>query len=110
MAGYWQADRLASAMRGRPTVDQAVQDTFGMQPGMDRLNLLPRYSKAEGWVAPEMVYQLARAMVSPGVAAQGGDVSPQDALNFAGNVSLGGIGASAAMRNPAPGPGRKVAI
>lgn len=53
-----------------------------------------------------MVYQLARAMVSPGVAAQGGDVSPEDAVNFAGNVSLGGIGASAAMKNPAPGPGK----
>lgn len=90
----------------RPTVDTAVEQYFGMQPGMDRLNLLPRHDRKQGWIAPNMVYQLARAMVSPGVAAHGGDVSPEDAVNFAGNVSLGSFGASAAMKNPTPGPGK----
>jgi hypothetical protein len=71
------------------SVDQAVQDAFGMQPNMDRLNLLPRHDRKQGWIAPSVLYQLARAAVSPGVAAQGGYVSEEDAVNFAGNVSLG---------------------
>lgn len=103
-----RAQMLATAMQAprRPTVDTAVEQYFGMKPGMDRLNLLPRHDSKQGWVAPNMVYQLARAMVSPGVAAHGGDVSPEDAVNFAGNVSLGSFGASAAMKNPTPGPGK----
>jgi hypothetical protein len=91
-----------------PTVDNAVMEAFGMQPGMDRLNLLPRHDKKQGWIAPNALYQLARALVSPGVAAHGGYVSPEDGVNFAGNVSLGSYGTSAMMRNPAPGPGKTI--
>jgi hypothetical protein len=89
-------------------VDNAVMEAFGMQPGMDRLNLLPRHDKKQGWIAPNALYQLARALVSPGVAAHGGYVSPEDGVNFAGNVSLGSYGTSAMMRNPAPGPGKTI--
>jgi hypothetical protein len=94
----------------RPSVDNAVAEMFGMQPNLDRLNLLPRHDKRQGWIAPNALYQLARAAVAPGVAARGGDVSPEDALNFAGNVSLGGIGASAAMKDAAPGYGKTVGM
>lgn len=97
-----------NALYQPPTVDSAVFNAFGMQPNLDRLNMLPRYDRKQGWIAPNALYQLARAAVSPGVAAQGGQVSPEDGINFAGNVSLGGIGASAAMKNPAPGPGRTI--
>jgi hypothetical protein len=92
----------------RPSVDNAVAEMFGMQPGMDRLNLLPRHDKRQGWIAPNALYQLARAAVAPGVAARGGDVSPEDALNFAGNVSLGSYAASRAL--PPKGPGKTVGM
>lgn len=78
-----------------PTIDERVQQLFGMQPNMDRLNLLPRHDSKQGWIAPSILYQLARAAVAPGVAAQGGDVSPEDAVNFAGNLAGGALGASA---------------
>jgi hypothetical protein len=99
---------MPNALYQRPTVDNAVYKAFGMQPNMDRLNLLPRKDPRQGWIAPNLLYQMARAVVAPGVAAHGGDVSPEDALNFAGNVSLGGIGVSSAMKNPAPGSGKTV--
>src|SRR5574343_180476 len=95
-----------NALYQAPTVDNAVYEQFGMQPGMDRLNLLPRHDAKLGWIAPNALYQIARALVSPSVAAQGGNVSPEDAVNFGGVVGSGGIGASALMRNPAPGPGK----
>jgi hypothetical protein len=86
-----------------PTIDRATQEMFGLQPGMDRLNLLPRHDPEQGWVAPEIVNQLARASVMPGVAAQGGDVSPEDAMNFAGNLAGASLGVSAIR--PVPGKG-----
>src|SRR5574343_299186 len=99
----------ANALYQAPTVDNAVYEQFGMQPGMDRLNLLPRHDAKLGWIAPNALYQIARALVSPSVAAQGGYVSPEDGVNFAGNVSLGSLGTSALMKRPAPGPGKTVA-
>lgn len=71
---------------------------FGMQPNMDRLNMLPRYDRKQGLIAPNALYQLARALVSPGVAAQGGYVSEEDAVNFGGNLVGAGLGASAATK------------
>jgi hypothetical protein len=102
---------MDNALYQRPTVDNEVARMFGMQPNMDRLNLLPRYDRKQGWIAPNVLYQMARAALSPGVAAQGGQVSEEDAVNFAGNVSLGGAASIAALRNPAPGrPGKTVGM
>jgi hypothetical protein len=88
---------MPNALYQRPTVDNAVYKAFGMQPNMDRLNLLPRKDPRQGWIAPNLLYQMARAVVAPGVAAHGGDVSPEDAINFGGNLVGAGIGASAAV-------------
>jgi len=82
------------------TLDEAVQQTFGLDPTAERSTLLPFYSKRTGWIAPEVVYQLARAYVAPGFAAQGGRVSPEDAMNVAATVGGGGL-ATSALR-PAP--------
>lgn len=77
-------------------VELAVEKNFGMKPNQQRSTLLPYYSKKTGWVAPELLYQLAKAVVSPGVAYEGGNVTAEDALNVAGNVMGGGLAASAA--------------
>jgi len=77
-------------MADQNALDKAVREQFGMQPNLNRLSVLPRYSRSEGWVAPEMLYQAARAFAAPGVAARGYDVSPEDAVNFA----MSALGAS----------------
>lgn len=91
-----------------PSVDQAVQDQFGMQPGMDRLAFLPRHDPQQGWVMPNALYQAARAFVSPGAAMRGGEVSPEDAINTAGYAMTGGLGASRIA--PPTGPGKTVGM
>jgi hypothetical protein len=88
---------VAKSRNALLSVDDAVLNTFGMQPNMNRLSLLPYKDQKEGWIAPNALYQMARAMVSPGVAAQGGYVSEEDAINFGGNLVGAGIGASAAI-------------
>lgn len=78
-------------------LDLAVAQQFGLQPNMDRLSVLPRYSAQTGWVAPEMVYQAARAFTAPSVAAQGYALGPEEALN----VAMTAMGGSAPARTPA---------
>lgn len=75
------------------TPEEAVQGLLGLQPGMDRLNLLPRYDRKQGWIAPQMVYDLARMVVTPGVAATGGLLSQKDSFDFAAGLLGAGVGA-----------------
>ena len=68
-------------------LEKAVQDQFGMQPNMDRGALLPYKSKDQGWVAPEVAYQLAKLLASPSVAMHGGNISPQEAIESGNTLS-----------------------
>lgn len=102
------AQALEDAMRIRRyrSVEDALKGEFGLEPGMDRLALLPRYSREEGWVAPQMVYDLARALAAPGVAATGGNVTAEDAFN----VGLNTMGANVALGAIAPEAGTVVGM
>ena len=64
-------------------LDRRVQEQFGMQPNMDRLNVLPRYSAKEGWVAPNMLYQAARGLAAPSASMEM-ELGPEEAMNVAG--------------------------
>jgi hypothetical protein len=91
------AGARAYALRsGRPSVDDRMRD-IGMDPSAERSTFLPRYDKKHGLTAPAVVAQALRAALSPGVAAEGGDVSPEDAVNFAGNL-VGGAVAGGAVK------------
>lgn len=78
-----------------PTLEGEVQRLTGLQPNIERSNILPFYSRETGLVAPQFVYDAAKAFVAPGFAAQGNRVDPAEALNFAANVTGGSIGGSA---------------
>lgn len=83
-----------------PTVASETSRVFGMDPNADRLSILPRYSREEGLVAPQFVYDAAKAITAPSVAARGYEVPPEEAVNLAMNVAGAGYGAGATMRNP----------
>lgn len=78
-----------------PTLETEVQRLTGLQPNVERSNILPFYSRETGLVAPQFVYDAAKAVVAPGFAARGGKVDPAEALNFATNVMGGAVGGSA---------------
>lgn len=78
-----------------PTLETEVQRLTGLQPNVERSNILPFYSRETGLVAPQFVYDAAKAVVAPGFAARGGKVDPAEALNFAANVMGGAVGGSA---------------
>lgn len=88
--------RDQAAMAGtRPTLEGEVQRLTGLQPNLERSNILPFYSRETGLVAPQFVYDAAKALVAPGFAAQGNRVNPEEAFNVAANITGGSIGASA---------------
>lgn len=100
---YRVPDNIYNALAGPPKV-------MGMDPAVNslRLSLLPRYSQGNGLVMPQVLYDMARAFQAPVNALRGHATTPEEALNFAGNLNLGAIGASALA--PAKGYGRTVGI
>jgi hypothetical protein len=72
-------------------VERQTKEVFGMVPMKERLALLPRYSKDQGLIAPQFIYELAKAVATPVTAAKGYDVSPEDAIN----VGMAGMGGGA---------------
>ncbi len=91
------ADRREQAMMAdtQPTLEREVQRLTGLQPNIERSNILPYYSRETGLVAPQVLYDAAKAIVAPGFTAQGGRVSPEEAFNVAANITGGSIGGSA---------------
>ncbi len=75
-----------------PTLEGEVQRLTGLQPNIERSNILPFYSQETGLVAPQFVYDAAKAVVAPGYTARGGRVDPAEAMNVAANVMGGSIG------------------
>jgi len=64
-------------------VEQQTKEVFGMVPMEERLSILPRYSSTQGLIAPQFIYDLARAVSSPITAMRGQQVSPEETLNTA---------------------------
>jgi len=73
---------------------------FGFDPNVERLGILPyprgaltKGSKVDwsDWVAPQVVYEAAKAYALPGYAAEGGDYTPEEVANMAGTISGGGM-------------------
>jgi hypothetical protein len=78
-----------------PTLEGEVQRLTGLQPNIERSNILPFYSQETGLVAPQFVYDAAKAVVAPGFAARGNRVDTVEAMNVAANITGGSIGGSA---------------
>lgn len=71
-------------------LERQTYESFGIAPREDRLSLLPRYSAKTGLVAPQFVYDAAKALAAPYTAAQGYDLPPQEAVNVGMNMMGGG--------------------
>ena len=78
-------------------VERQTYEAFGMLPDSERLSILPRYSKTKGLLAPQFLYDVAQAISSPATAAQGYELSPQEALNVA-MTATGGSSVGTAPR------------
>ena len=84
----------------KPTdIELAVQKLTHMKPGIERPQGLlplpfPQKDGKDPWTMPQFAYDLAKAFVTPGVAAQGGKYDTGDVVNMAMNVTGSGLGAS----------------
>jgi SLT domain-containing protein len=79
----------AAPVEASPTTNSAtpleiaVESQFGLKPNQDRLSILPKYDKKEGWIAPDMVYNAASAIAAPAVALEGNPLGTEEAFNVA---------------------------
>lgn len=92
--------RVSDTGKPATAVEREVENVFGMQPGLQRPGLIPfrrnPVTRNIEAVAPQALYDAARAFVSPSVALQGKPMDMQDeALNFA--VNFTGAGAPRAL-------------
>jgi hypothetical protein len=76
-------------------LERQTYESFGIAPREDRLSLLPRYSAKTGLIAPQFVYDAAKALAAPYTAAQGYDLPPEEAVNVGMNVMGGSFVGSA---------------
>lgn len=68
-----------------------------MVPMEERLSILPRYNAKQGLIAPQFIYDLAKAVSAPITAARGYQVTPEESVNTALNA-FGGASAGAAPK------------
>lgn len=61
-----------------------------MVPMEERLSILPRYNAKQGLIAPQFIYDLAKAVSAPLTAARGYQVTPEESVNTAVNAFGGG--------------------
>jgi hypothetical protein len=71
-------------------VEQQTKEAFGMVPMEERLSILPRYNSKQGLIAPQFIYDLAKAVSAPITAARGYQVTPEESVNTAVNAFGGG--------------------
>ena len=92
---------------GRKSLDERVEDVFGLDPDIERpKGLLPMPGKIDengkgldnvdwsSWTAPEWVHESARAVALPKHVLDGGDWSSEDATKAAMTMAAGGAAAS----------------
>ena len=93
-------------------LDKYTQQVLGFDLEADRLDVLPYPAGAldpnqeidwSDWTLPQWAFDLGKAGVAPGFAAQGGQVSQEDAMNVAMNFM--GTGLLAGRAAPVVGGG-----
>ena len=76
-------------------LEEDTYNTFGMLPDEDRLSILPRYMKDKGFIAPQFIYDAAKAIQAPSTSLHA-ELSPEDAMN----VALNTMGSSSVATAP----------
>jgi hypothetical protein len=99
----WAARGSGNFIDNNDSVKAALA-RLGFDPNVaTRTNILPDPRDENGnptwdmskWTAPWLVYDLARAMITPGVAMSGGEVTEDDMLNLALGMAGGSLAATA---------------
>ena len=92
------ADMLqAKEIRGyNPTLEDKTYEVFGMEPNLDRGNILPLPDDKGGLMAPQWLYDLAKMVTLPAHAMQGGSYTMGDVTDMAMVITPASIAGSLA--------------
>jgi hypothetical protein len=93
---YWEEQSARQPDRGM-SLEEKVRRDFGMDPDADRATLLPNPHWSwdpRKWTAPQLVYELVKAVAQPRHVLDGGELTEKEVTEAA--LAIGGSGAVAA--------------
>jgi hypothetical protein len=89
-----QLQDIGNRLEDATPLDRETYRQTGMEPGLERPIMIPRYDSESGWTAPEILYQTAKAAVAPGAAWKGVESSLEEVANVASTFGGEGLVAS----------------
>lgn len=94
-------------MEAATPLERQTYETLGMEPGLDRATLLPIAGSRSGgnlqFAVPGFIYDIGKALMTPGAAARGVPLSYDDVVNMAGNTMGGGLAISSPVEGAVAG-------
>lgn len=85
-------DNLGARLEDATPLERSVYNKTGLEPGVERPILIPRYNSETGWTAPEIVVQGAKTLYAGKEAWEGTPITPEETLSMAALISPAGIG------------------
>ncbi len=85
-------DNLGARLEDATPFERSVYNKTGLEPGIERPILFPRYDPETGWTAPEIVNQATKAFLAGKEAWEGTPITPEETLSMAALISPAGIG------------------
>ena len=85
-------DNLGARLEDATPFERSVYNKTGLEPGIERPILFPRYDPETGWTAPEIVNQGTKAFLAGKEAWEGTPITPEETLSMAALISPAGIG------------------
>ena len=85
-------DNLGARLEDATPFERSVYNKTGLEPGIKRPILFPRYDPETGWTAPEIVNQGIKAFLAGKEAWEGTPITPEETLSMAAMITPAGIG------------------
>ena len=85
-------DNLGARLEDATPFERSVYNKTGLEPGIERPILFPRYDPETGWTAPEIVNQGTKAFLAGKEAWEGTPITPEETLSMAAMITPAGIG------------------
>ena len=90
-------------MGGPTPLEEKTEEVFGLTPNANRPNILPMpYKQEDGsrqLTAPTWLYEAAKAVVAPGFATEGGQLTEEDVINFGLTFTGAGVASRVTKRS-----------
>jgi hypothetical protein len=105
--GEVSIEDLEARLRTATPLERQTYEALRMEPGLDRAAFLPIAGSRSGgdlqMAMPGFIYDIGKALMTPGAAARGVPLSYEDVVNMAANTMGGGLAISSPVEGAVAG-------